>query len=135
MQSADNLGPRGQRSVTLLLYEVLAQVPQGQVDGRFLVCTAGLADRTVLGWFPRPPLLQAGLAEAVAARQEDWGFKDVTAHGTGELLFLTTHTGGHVVRKRSSRGHNGVSILSSSGITSCSFLNLNIHSLVDLTLL
>ena len=65
---------------------------------------ASFANGTVLGWFSCPPLLQTGFTEAVAARQENWMFKYVTAHRTGELLFLPTlsHTGSHVVSKSSS---------------------------------
>ena len=69
------------------LKEGLAEVPQGQVGWGALLGGPPSADGTGTGATTIPEALQAGSAEAVAARQQDRILEDVAAHGTRQVIF------------------------------------------------
>ena len=76
--------------------EGLAQVLQGQVaERRAAALVSPQADGALLDLLAYPPAPQAGLAEAVAARQDDGLSEHVVAHGTGKIVFGKGHLGGH----------------------------------------
>lgn len=68
---------------------------QGQIDGRPLRDGDGAADRTFPATLQLPELVQANLANVVAALQEDGKAVDVRALRTEEVVF--TQPGRHQI--------------------------------------
>lgn len=69
-----------------LLGKSLAHTLERHVDRRIPLWRNGPAERTFRSPVLRPPLLETGLAEAVAARQEDGFLEDVLANRTAQSL-------------------------------------------------
>lgn len=82
-------------SLVLGLHEGLAEVPQRQVARRLLFRGSPPANGTVPENCAFPKVLQAGPAEAVAAREQDGIAEDVAAHGTRQVLFGQLGRHGH----------------------------------------